>query len=36
LYFDSKTFFLIPKGAFTEEQMLDDARRIFRKGIPKS
>ena len=36
LYFDSKTFFLIPKDAFSEEEMLDEARRIFRKGIPKS
>lgn len=35
LYFDNKTFFLIPKDAFTEEEMLDEARRIFRKGIAK-
>lgn len=36
LYFDSKTFFLIPKDAFEQEEMLDEARRIFRKGITKS
>ena len=35
LYFDSKTFFLIPKDAFSEEELLDDARRIFREGIRK-
>ncbi len=35
LYFDSKTFFLIPKEAFTEEDMLDQARRIFRERVGK-
>ncbi|MFN5423306.1 MAG: YcxB family protein [bacterium] len=35
LYFDSKTFFLIPKDAFSEEEMLDEARKIFRERIGK-
>jgi hypothetical protein len=35
LYFDGKTFFLIPKNAFGEESDLDEARRIFREGIKK-
>ena len=35
LYFDSKTFFLIPKDAFAKEEMLDEARRIFRERIGK-
>lgn len=35
LYFDSKTFFLIPKDAFSEEEMLDEARQIFRERIGK-
>lgn len=35
LYFDSKTFFLIPKDAFSQEETLDEARRIFRERIGK-
>jgi hypothetical protein len=33
LYFDDKTFFLIPKNAFTDSSALDEARRIFKTGI---
>ncbi len=35
LYFDSKSFFLIPKDAFPEQEQLDDARTIFREHIKK-
>lgn len=35
LYFDSKSFFLIPKDAFPEQEMLDNARKIFREHIKK-
>ncbi len=33
LYFDDKTFFLIPKNAFADSSALDEARRIFKTGI---
>ena len=36
LYFDDKTFFLIPKNAFTDSLALDEARRIFKGGIKKN
>jgi hypothetical protein len=35
LYFDSKSFFLIPKDAFPEQELLDNARKIFREHIKK-
>ena len=35
LYFDDKTFFLIPKNAFTDSSVLDEARRIFKTRIKK-
>ncbi len=35
LYFDSKSFFLIPKDAFPEQEQLDRARTIFREHIKK-
>ncbi|MFN5914072.1 MAG: YcxB family protein [Chitinophagaceae bacterium] len=35
LYFDSKTFFLIPKSAFTEQEQLDQARTIFRNNVQR-
>jgi len=35
LYFDSKSFFLIPKDAFPEQEKLDNARTIFREHITK-
>lgn len=35
LYFDSKSFFLIPKDAFPEQEQLDNARKIFREHIKK-
>ena len=35
LYFDGKTFFLIPKSAFSSDVEMDEARRIFREGIVK-
>ena len=35
LYFDSKSFFLIPKDAFLEQDQLDTARKIFREHIKK-
>jgi hypothetical protein len=35
LYFDSKSFFLIPKDAFPEQEQLDMARTIFREHIKK-
>jgi hypothetical protein len=35
LYFDGKTFFLIPKTAFSSESDLDEARRIFKDCIVK-
>jgi len=36
LYFDAKSFFLIPKDAFTTEEELEKARTIFRNNIRKS
>jgi hypothetical protein len=35
LYFDSKTFFLIPKSAFQSEDQLEEARKVFRESILK-
>ena len=35
LYFDSKSFFLIPKDVFPEQEQLDSARTIFREHIKK-
>ena len=35
LYFDGKTFFLIPKSAFSNDAELDEARHIFQEGIAK-
>jgi hypothetical protein len=35
LYFDSKSFFLVPKDAFPEQDQLDSARAIFREHIKK-
>ena len=35
LYFDSKSFFLVPKDAFLEQEQLDNARTIFREHITK-
>ena len=35
LYFDSKSFFLIPKDAFPEQDQLDSTRKIFREHIKK-
>jgi len=35
LYFDSKSFFLIPKDAFADDELLDKARSIFRENIKK-
>jgi hypothetical protein len=35
LYFDSKSFFLVPKDAFPEQDQLDSARTIFREHIKK-
>ena len=36
LYFDAKSFFLIPKDAFKTEEELEKARAIFRNNIRKS
>lgn len=36
LYFDDKTFFLIPKNAFTDSSALEEARRIFKLGIKRN
>ncbi len=36
LYFDSKSFFLVPKDAFAGQDQLDEAREIFRSQIRKS
>ena len=33
LYFDNKTFFLVPKDAFQTQEELDRARSIFRSSI---
>ena len=33
LYFDNKTFFLVPKDAFLTQEELDKARLIFRSNI---
>lgn len=33
LYFDNKTFFLVPKDAFHTQEDLDKARLIFRSNI---
>jgi hypothetical protein len=33
LYFDNKTFFLVPKDAFQTQEELDNARSIFRSKI---
>ena len=35
LYFNSKTFFLIPKSSFASEALLDDARKVLREEIGK-
>lgn len=35
LYFDNKSFFLIPKDALTEQEALDEVREIFRTHISK-
>lgn len=35
LYFDSKSFFLIPKDAFEDHETLEKARSIFREHIKK-
>ncbi len=35
LYFDTKSFFLIPKDAFKTQEELDLAREIFRNNIRK-
>jgi hypothetical protein len=35
LYFDSKSFFLIPKDAFDDDEMLEKARSIFRGHIKR-
>jgi hypothetical protein len=36
LYFDSRTFFLVPKSAFPDQESLDEARKIFKQEIRKS
>jgi hypothetical protein len=36
LYFDNKTFFLIPKDAFSRQEELDTARSLFRAHIGKA
>lgn len=36
LYFDNKSFFLVPKDAFDGQEELDEARRIFRAEIKKA
>jgi len=36
LYFDTKSFFLVPKEAFEGQEQLDEAREIFRSQIRKS
>lgn len=35
LYFDSKSFFLVPKDAFEDQDSLEKARAIFRNNIRK-
>lgn len=35
LYFDSKSFFLLPKDAFQDQDSLDAARKIFKDNIRK-
>lgn len=36
LYFDAKSFFLVPKDAFSIEEEVEKARTIFRNNIKKS
>ena len=36
LYFDNKSFFLIPKDAFAGQEELDEAREIFRTNISRA
>jgi magnesium-transporting ATPase (P-type) len=36
LYFDTRTFFLIPKNAFQDQESLDEARKLMKQGIAKS
>ena len=36
LYFDAKSFFLVPKDAFGAEEEVERARTIFRNNIRKS
>lgn len=36
LYFDDKTFFLVPKDAFHSQEELDKARALFRMNIAAS
>jgi hypothetical protein len=33
LYFDNKTFFLVPKDGFHAQEELDKARALFRMNI---
>jgi hypothetical protein len=35
LYFDSKSFFLVPKDAFEGQEQLDQARKLFRENISR-
>lgn len=35
LYFDNKSFFLIPKNAFQDDDAISEARKIFRENIKK-
>jgi hypothetical protein len=36
LYFDNKSFFLIPKDALSGQEQLDEAREIFRTHISRA
>ncbi|MFM1794899.1 MAG: hypothetical protein RL642_1284, partial [Bacteroidota bacterium] len=36
LYFDNKTFFLVPKDAFTTQEELDKVRGLFRANINRA
>jgi hypothetical protein len=35
LYFDAKSFFLVPKAALEKEGLLDDVRRLLNEKIPR-
>lgn len=36
LYFDNKSFFLIPKNAFQDDVSITEAKKIFRENIKKT